>query len=62
MGTSRRAVKGRVTGCENFLPAVGSSQSRVLGSGMAVFWKKCQSEMPWMEEEERPVLEFCLGN
>lgn len=56
------AVEGRLRGCDDFLPAVGSSQGGGFSSGMAEFWKQSQSEMPWMEEEERRILEFCLGN
>lgn len=47
---------------DDFLPAVGSSQGGGFSSGMAEFWKQSQSEMPWMEEEERRILKFCLGN
>lgn len=56
------AVEGRLRGGDDFLPAGGSSQSGGFSSGMAEFWKQSQSEMPWMEEEERRILEFCLGN
>lgn len=56
------AVEGRLRGGDDFLPAGGSSQSGDFSSGMAEFWKQSQSEMPWMEEEERRILEFCLGN
>lgn len=59
---SRGAVEGRLRGGDDFLPAGGSSQSGGFSSGMAEFWKQSQSEMPWMEEEERRILEFCLGN
>lgn len=52
----------RLRGGDDFLPAGGSSQSGGFSSGMAEFWKQSQSEMPWMEEEERRILEFCLGN
>lgn len=55
------AVEGRLRGGDDFLPAGGSSQSGGFSSGMAEFWKQSQSEMPWMEEERR-ILEFCLGN
>lgn len=56
------AVESRLRGGDDFLPAGGSSQSGGFSSGMAEFWKQSQSEMPWMEEEERRILEFCLGN
>lgn len=62
VASPRAAVESRLRGCDDFLPAGGSSQSRGFSSGMAEFWKQSQSEMPWMEEEERQILEFCLGN
>lgn len=55
-------MESRLRGGDDFLPAVGSSQGGGFSSGMAEFWKQSQSEMPWMEEEERRILKFCLGN